>query len=174
MNNELTYTQIEELKKKLKTGTFNVEFEINKLLVAGYDQEIAKELLLKVIKSHKEDLFYKAKETEETAEKGNIAFGAVMMTSLLVAMLGDNSGFLILLSIAVACLAGYFGFPDKPIPAMIGFTIGAIIMPFACAYYFSGRGTILNIELLIPTAISFGPGFLIKYFLSKMLYSDED
>jgi len=174
MHSELTYSQIQDFKGKLKAGTFNLQLELQKLIDLGFEEETAKRLLLNVFKSHKDDLFEEAKEKKETEEKGSLAFTVVMITSLMVALLANNNGFMILLSIVVACFAGYYGYPNKPISAMIGFAFGTIIMPFACAYYLRGRESFINIELLIPVLISFGPAYLVKYLLSKMLYSNED
>ncbi|TDW46074.1 hypothetical protein EV144_107268 [Flavobacterium sp. 270] len=174
MPTELTYQQTEELKKKLRAGTFDANLELIQLIRLDFDPITAKELLAKVIKSYKDDLYNETKEKKELEDRGSIAFGVTIMTSIMVALLGGNNGLLILISIAVACGAGYYGYPNKPIAAVVGFAFGAIVLPFACAYYLRGRESFINVELLIPIFISFGPGFLIKYVLSRMLYSDED
>ena len=174
MYNELTYTQIQELKRKIKAGTFDDEFEINKLIILGFESAKARELVLKVFKSYKDDLFDAAKEKNESEDRSNVAYLVAIMPSIFIALVGGNNGLLILISIVIACGAGYYGFPDKPIAAMIGFAVGAIILPFACGFYLRGRSSFINIELLIPIFISYGPALLIKYALSKMLYSDED
>lgn len=174
MYSELTYTQIQELKSKIKSGVFDAELEVNKLIILGFESAKAKELVLKVMKSYKDDLFDDAKEKKELEERSNVAFLFAVMPSIFIALFGGNNGLLILISIVVACCAGYYGYPQKPIAAMIGFSVGAIIMPFACGFYFRDRSSFINLELLIPILFSFGPGLLIKYALSRMLYSDED
>lgn len=174
MDNELSYNQIEELKNRMRNETFDIQYEIKNLERLGYDREIASELILKVAKGFKEELFYEVKEAKEAKDKENIAWFVVWMSSLLIAMVGDNSAPLIFVSVVIAAAAGYLGFPNKPIPAMACFITGAFIMPFACAIYFKNRQTYLNLELLIPAAISFGPGLLLKYILSKMMYPLED
>jgi hypothetical protein len=174
MDNELSYSKQEELVNKLKKGNFDAETEISILTESGFEEEKAKEELLKVIKSYKAALFDDIKETKKAKEKENIAWFVVWMCSLLIAMLGDNSASLLLVSVVIAGTAGYLGFPNKPIPTMVCFITGALIMPFACAIYFRNRETYLNLELLIPAALSFGPGLLLKYALSKMMYPAED
>ena len=174
MNNELTYSQIEELKKRMRNGTFDVEYEVKNLIVLGYDPEIASQLIIDVVKGFKEQLFYEVKEAKEADDKENVAWFVVWMSSLLIAMLGNNNSTLIFVSVVIACAAGYLGFPKRPIPAMAAFVTGSLIMPFACGYYFKNRETFLNIEMIIPAAISFGPALLVKYLLNKLMYSDED
>lgn len=174
MKDTLTFTQIRELKEKMQKGTFTLGHEIFMLVELGFERRKAKELLLLVMKSYKEDLFYKIKEEKEIEEKGNIAFGAIVMLSIFISILGNNSGFLIVFSIIAACFAGLFGFPNKPIAGLFGCVIGAILMPIITAFYLKGRESFLNIELLIPIILSFGPALLIKYLISKMMYSDED
>lgn len=173
MNNELTYSQIEDLKKKIKAGAFDIDIEKNNLICLGFEQQTAKELVMDVIRSYKHDLLDKANEKRDYNDRNIIALGLAIVSSISVAVLGGNSVSMVMLSIVLACFAGYYGHPKKAIPAMIGFTIGAIIMPFACQFYFNSRGTFMNIELLIPTFISFGPALLIKYLLSKIMYSED-
>jgi hypothetical protein len=173
MNNELSYSQQEELKNKIKRGAFDAETEISNLMKLGFEQEKAKEELLKVIKSYKEDVFYEVKEAKETEEKGNIAVFAVIFCSLMIAMFGGQSAIMVLVSLVVACLAGFYGFPKNPIPAVVGFAVGTLLMPFACGYYLRGRDTFLNLELFIPMIMAFGPAFLIKYILSKLISAND-
>ncbi|KFF04723.1 hypothetical protein [Flavobacterium reichenbachii] len=172
MPNDLSYTKIEELKKKLREGKFDSNQELIDLIRLDYDPVTAKELLSKVIKSHKDDLYEEAKEAKEVEERSKIAFGAVIVITTFIGMFGDNNGMMILISIIAACCCGYYGNQENPIPAMVGYTIAAMIMPFACGFYFKGRSTFLNLEILIPLLISFGPGLLIKYVLSQILPSN--
>lgn len=173
MNNELTNTQIQDLKDKIKAGAFDIDFEKNNLICSGFEQQTAKELVMDVIRSYKYDLLSKANEKREYNDRNIIALGLAIVSSISVAVLGGNSVTMIMLSIVLACFAGYYGHPKKAIPAMIGFTIGAIIMPYACQFYFNSRNTFINIELLIPVFISFGPALIIKYLLSKIMYSED-
>lgn len=173
MDNELSYSQQEELKNKIRNGNFDAETEINNLVGSGFEPEKAREELLKVIKSYKEDLFYEVKEAKESEEKGKIAAFTVVFSSLLIALLGGQSGIMILVSLVVACVAGFYGFPKNPIPAVVGFAVGAILMPFAVGFYLRGRDTYLNLELFIPMIMAFGPAFLIKYILSKLIPAND-
>jgi hypothetical protein len=174
MKDSLTFSQIKELKDKMQKGTFVLGHEIFLLVDLGFERSKAEELLSKVMKSHKEDLFYKIKEEREIEEKGNIAFVVIVMFSSFVSILGNNSGFLIFLSIIAACFAGFLGFPNKPIAGLMGCVIGAILMPILTGYYLKGRDSFFSIELLIPIIFSFGPGFLVKMLVSKLMYSEED
>jgi hypothetical protein len=173
MNNELTNSQIQDFKNKIKAGAFDIDFEKNELICLGFEQQTAKELVMDVIRSYKHDLLYKANEKRDYSDRNIIALGLVIVSSISVVVLGGNSVTMIMLSIVLACFAGYYGHPKKAIPAMIGFTIGAIMMPFACQFYFNSRDAFVNIELLIPIFISFGPALLIKYLLSKIMYSED-
>lgn len=173
MNNELTYSQIQDLKEKIKAGAFDIDFEKNNLICLGFEQQTAKELVMDVIRSYKYDLLNKANEKRDYNDRNIIALGLAIVSSVSVAVLGGNSVPMIILSIVLACFAGYYGHPKKAIPAMIGFTIGAIIMPFACQFYFNNRITFINIELIIPVFISFGPALVIKYLLYKIMYSKD-
>ncbi|MFB9077821.1 hypothetical protein ACFFLS_00085 [Flavobacterium procerum] len=173
MLNELTYKQIEELKRKLRIGTFDSNLELAELIRLGFDPVTAKDLLVNLIKSHKEDLFNEAKEKEKSDERSNISLFAITMIAIFFGMFGGTDGTVVLFVILAALACGYFGNPQDPLPGMVGYTVAAMIMPFACGYYFKGRSTFLNLEILIPYFIAFGPGLLIKYGLSRLLSSNE-
>jgi len=173
MDNKLTLSQVQDLKNKIKAGAFDIDFEKNELVYLGFEQQTAKELVMDVIRSYKHDLLDKAIEKREYSDRNIIALGLAIVSSISIAVQGENSVSMIMLSIVLACFAGYYGHPKKAIPAMIGFSIGAIIMPFACQFYFNSRSSFTNIELLIPTFISFGPALLIKYMLTKIMYSED-
>ncbi|WP_289663684.1 hypothetical protein [Flavobacterium panacagri] len=172
MQTDLSYTKTEELKKKLRAGTYDGNQELIELIRLGYDPILAKEMLSKVIKMHKDDLYEETKEAKETEEREKIAFSAVIMITTFLSMFAGDSSIIILISIIVACFCGYYGNQDNPIPGMVGYTLAAMIMPFACGFYFEGRSTFLNLEILIPLFFSFGPGLLVKYILSRILPSD--
>lgn len=174
MEDTLTYIQIEEIKQKMQKEIFNLEYEMSLLVNLGFEKSKAIELLLLVEKSYREDLFYEIKEKNEIEEKGNIAFGAILIFSMFVSIMGNNNGFLIVVSVLAACFAGYFGFPNKPIAGLFGFATGAILMPIVTSYYLQGRESFIIIEFIIPVLLSFGPGLLVKYLISKMMYSSED
>ncbi|MDQ6473087.1 hypothetical protein RB619_20800 [Flavobacterium sp. LHD-80] len=69
MNNELTYSEIQDLKKKLKVGEFDIDLEINNLICLGFEQHTAKELVIDVIRSYKRDLLYKANEKIDFSDR---------------------------------------------------------------------------------------------------------
>lgn len=74
-----------------------------------------------------------------------------------------------LLVIVIALVAGYFANKEYPIPTMAGCLAVAVIFPMAYTYYFFGRSSYLNIEMLIPMLIAIVPGYLVQFLISKLL-----
>jgi asparagine N-glycosylation enzyme membrane subunit Stt3 len=169
---QLLYHHKEDIKKRLQEGTFSEVDEISKIMQLGHDETVAVNLLTTLIKEYKQELYFNLKEEKEKEEKGNIATTVAVVSSLLVAVMGQNNVLLLLLSIVVAVGAGYIGFPDKPIAAIVGFVTGAILMPVVVGFYLSGRSSFFTLEMIIPMALSFGPGLLIKYLISRYFYND--
>jgi hypothetical protein len=171
---KLSFKHIEEIKKHLTAGTFSEESEIRKITQLGYDEPTALKLLVGVIKEYKQELYLQIKEDKELEEKGNIASTVAVVTSLMVSILGQNSGALILLSLVVACVAGFIGYPKKPIAGVLGLLTGALLMPFIVGIYLGGRSSFFTLEMIIPMALSYGPAMLVKYLISKFFYEDSN
>lgn len=171
---KLSFKQKEDIKSQIKSGNFSENELIKSVMAFGFNEPSAISFVSKIIKDLKEELYYKLKEEKELEEKGNIAITVTITTSLLVAVMGRSNSGLIILSITVACLAGFLGFPRKPLAGLAGCLVGAVLMPIVTAYYLKGRNSFFTLEMIIPIAISFGPAFLIKYLISKLMYNDDN
>jgi hypothetical protein len=171
---KLSFKHSEEIKKQLKAGSFSEADEIRKIMQLGYDEPTAFNLLVRVIKEYKQELYRQLKEEKEIEEKGNIASTVAIGTSLLVSIMGQNSSFLLLLSIVIACGAGFIGYPKKPIAGVVGLMTGAILMPFIINAYLGGRSSFFTLEMIIPIVFSYGPGLLVKYLISKYFYEEDN
>lgn len=170
----LTLIQKEEIKNMISSGVYS-EAEIIKIIEAwGYSENSSIKFLNELIIEFKKEIYFKHKESKEDENKGEMAFGLAVLVSGLASMIGKNNVFFLFISLMVAFLSGYIGFPKKPIAGIIGCLTGALIMPFATSYYFEGCQSFFKIELIVPIAISFGPALLLMYLISKFLYQKKD
>ncbi len=104
-----------------------------------------------------------------TKEEDN-QYGAYMITFIAIALytmigpiFGGASSFWYLLILLIAGVAGYFGDRSNPIPSIVGCLAVVIIFPIAYAYYFHGRSSFIQIELLIPVFMTVIPALIIHY-----------
>lgn len=171
---KLSFKQKEGIKSQIKSGNFSENELIKSVMDLGFNEATAISFLSKIIKDLKEELYYKLKEEKELEERGNIAMTVTIIVSLLVGVMGRGNSGLIILSVIVACFAGFLGFPKKPIAGLAGCLVGAVLMPIVAAFYLKGRNSFFTLEMIIPIAISFGPALLIKYLVSKLMYSDDN
>ncbi|MBW1658321.1 hypothetical protein [Flavobacterium quisquiliarum] len=174
MYNKLTQNQEAELRNRMRNGTFDSEYEIKSLVRIGYDPGIADFLVNKVVLDFKDELSQEIKESKQTEDKKNVAWCILWASSLFSAMMGEMNIWIILISLVIASFAAYWGFPKRRIAAIAGFVITALMMPFAFDYYLRNKETYMRFELFIPAAVAFGTGLLVKYILSKLMYSDND
>lgn len=171
---KLSYNHIAGIKERIHTGAFSEAHEIDTIMQLGFDVSASKELLKEVVYSYKEELYFELKEKKEIEEKADIAVTIAIITSLLISVMAYDNGFLIILSIIIAGFAGFMGYPIKPIAGAAGLVTGAILMPFAVGTYLQNRDSFFSIEMIIPMALCFGPALLIKYLISKLMYSDDN
>jgi hypothetical protein len=170
----LTSEHIKRIKSTLKDGTFNELLELFKIVSLGIQEEEAKMLLNNVIKEYKEELYYDVKDKNEIEENENLAFGLLIMASLLVSIFAASNVFFIFLLAIFGIVIGYWGYSKHPIAGAIGCFVAATLTPFAVNFYLAGRSSFFNLELLIPIAFSFGPGFLLKYILVKFVFEEDE
>lgn len=173
MDNTVIFAVKRDIENKLKVGSFSHEIEKNNLINQGFSEEYAQEIILETTNEFKANLFYKIKEDKELEERGKIATAIAITIPLLFSFLGTYSTFTLLITVAIAALCGFYGFPKKPMAAIIGFAVGAILMPFVTKFYFQGRTSFIKFELIVPMAAAFGPGLLIKYLIAKFMYEDN-
>jgi len=173
MHNKLSYDQTAELRKRMRNDTFDREYEIKTLIRLGYHPDIADLLISNVVLGFQDQLFDEIKEAKQSRDKKEFVRCIVIMFSVFNTVLGENNIFLTLITVIIACLAGYFAFPEKRILAISGFVFGCIAMPFIYTHYLQNTDY-PNLKVIILTAFSFGPAVLVKYIVSKLKYSEED
>lgn len=172
MNDQLTNNQTIELRNRMRNGTFDSEYEIKTLIRSGYDPQKAEFLVNKVVIDFKDEFIDEINQEKKRKNREHGAWFIVIMSSILIFYTGrDASTELVLISIVIACLAGYFGFPKKPFPAIIGFAVGCLLMPFVLSFFLKNKQSLYVAEFIFPAAVCFGPAALVKYLLDKLLYS---
>lgn len=173
MDNSLIFAAKRDLENKLKQETFSFEIEKSNLVSQGFSEEKSVEIIVETTNEYRLNLFHKIKEAEQLEERGKIATAIAITVPLLFSILGTYSTFTLLITIAIAAACGYYGFQKKPIAAVIGFSIGTILMPLATSFYFQDRTSFIKLELIVPMIAAFGPALLVKYLIAKFMYDDD-
>lgn len=174
MEQKLTYAQQEELKNKIKAETFSMQELLASVMNLGFDEAAATKIVSNSIKDYKEELYFRLKEDKKIQERGNIAIMFTIMLSLVVSIMGKGNNILIMISIIAASIAGFIGYPKKPLAGLAGFLVGSFLMPIVAGFYLKGRDSFFTLELIIPIALSFGPALLIKYVVTRFMYNENE
>ncbi|TDW46075.1 hypothetical protein EV144_107269 [Flavobacterium sp. 270] len=173
MEGKLSYNQVVELRNRMRNDTFDKEYEIKTLIRLGYHPDIAAMLITNVVLGFKDELAEEIEEAKKVHGRREFTWIIVLASSVFITNLGNNGLVCILLSLVIAILAGYFGFPEKRIPAIAGFVTGTFLMVIFNSYPIKKEEHYSNILLLIELAISYGFGLLVKYILSRLMYSNK-
>ncbi|MTH16361.1 hypothetical protein [Flavobacterium sp. LC2016-01] len=173
MEKELGYQQIKEIKEAYLKDNLSVENQIIKLIVAGYDEKTAEELINKVIREYKRELLEAAQDESENRDiqkiTGSVIFGAAILGPVLSI---KGSEWYILASI-VAGAAGYFDLRKQPIAGVVRSIVLVILFPLAFELYINTRSSYYIVELLIPFLICFLIAYLFQLLISKIFYPEE-
>lgn len=174
MNHTLTQEQKDELRRSFKQPDFSVDVAIRKLMVLGYSEATARQLIIAEIREIKKELFDKAVNSKKDEETRGIAFVAVVLVSLLGTLFDIHSVLWHAVVVGIAGIAGYFAFKNKPIAGVLAFIAFAIVFPFTYDFYFTGRTTYIRIEMLIPMLMAIAPAAIVYYALSFTVYAHTE
>lgn len=174
MNNTLTQEQKDELRRSFKQPDFSVDVAISKLMALGYSEATARQLIISEVREIKKELFDKAVKGTKDEEARGIAFVAVVLVSLLGTLFDIHSVLWHIVVVAIAGIAGYFAFKNKPIAGVLAFIVFAIVFPFTYNFYFSGRSSYIRIEMLIPMLMAIAPAAIVFYALSYTVYANTE
>lgn len=165
-------TTVEDVKYALYTEQKTIEDVVADLMNSGHSEKEIEELFSQVAQQSKTELFKKRKQEEANKEKGNIAAIVIFMVALIGPVFKLNSEAWIVASALICGAAGYFGFPQKPLAAMVGAIAMAIIFPITYNMYFSNRDSFIRIEIVIPMLMAAVPSLII-YFVFGLMYQKK-
>lgn len=172
MKKELTYQQIKEIKEAYLKDNLSVENQIIKLIVAGYDEYTAEELINKVIKEYKKELVEAAQEESENKENQKITGSIIFVVAILGPVLSIKGYEWYILATIVAGVAGYFDLKKQPIAGLVRSIVLVILFPLAFELYINTRSSYYVVELLIPFFICFLISYLFQLIISKIFYPE--
>lgn len=173
MKKELSSQQIKEIKEAYLKDNLSLEKQIVKLIVAGYDETTAEELVNKVIRDYKRELLEAAQEESEHKENQKIT-GAVIFLAAIAGPVFSIEGYeWYILASVIAGVAGYFDLKKEPVSGVVRSIVLVILFPLAFELYINKRSSYYTIELLIPFFICFLIAYLFQIIISKIFYPAE-
>ncbi|TDO96591.1 hypothetical protein [Flavobacterium sp. 245] len=173
MEKELSYQQIKEIKEAYLKDNLSVENQIIKLIVAGYDEKTAEELINKVIREYKRELLEAAQEKSEDNENQEITGVIIMVAAILGPVLSIKGYEWYILASIIAGAAGYFNLKNEPIAGVVRSIVLVVLFPLAFELYINTRSSYYVVELLIPFFICFLIAYLFQLLISKIFYPEE-
>jgi hypothetical protein len=173
MKKELSYQQIKEIKEAYLKDNLSVENQIIKLIVAGYDENTAEELINKVIRDYKRELVEAAQEESSDKENQKITGSIIFGAAILGPVLSIKGYEWYILASLVAGIAGYFDLKKQPIAGVIRSLVLVILFPLAFELYINKRSSYYTVELLIPFLICLLIAYLFQLLISKLFYPEE-
>lgn len=173
MKKELSPQQIKEIKEAYLKDNLAVENQIVKLIVAGFDENTAEELINKVIREYKRELLDTAQDESEQKETQKITGTIIFMAAILGPVLGFKGYEWYILASIVAGITGYFDLKKKPVAGVVRSVALVVLFPLAFELYINKRSSYYTVELLIPFFICFFIAYLFQIIISKIFYSEE-
>lgn len=172
MNTTLSYDQREELRQSFAQGGFSLEAAMSRLVSQGFDENTAASLIAAEYKAYRKDLFLQADRQKQSEEAKKVVAGVVFAISVIGPVFAITSMIWYIIAIAVAGGIGYWGYRPRPVAGLVGAIIVPIVFPLAYNFYFTGRTSYINIEMLIPMAIAVAPAIIVYYLISKTVYAN--
>ncbi|WP_431244274.1 hypothetical protein ACQ9BO_07905 [Flavobacterium sp. P21] len=173
MKKELSYQQIKEIKEAYLKDNLSVENQIIKLIVAGYDESTAEELVNKVIREYKRELVEAAQEESSENENQKITGSIIFGLAILGPVLGIKLYEWYVLASIVAGIVGYFDLKKRPIAGVVRSIVLVVLFPLVFELCISTRSSYYAVELLIPFFICCLIAFLFQFIISKIFYPEE-
>lgn len=174
MNSTLSQEQKDELRHSFLQPGFTIDVAVRKLMSWGFDENTAKQLIIAEFQAFKKEYFHQKVKKEENGKTREALFVIVAMLSMAGPVFGIQSLLWHIAVIIISGIAGYWMFTSKPIAGIVGAIAFAIVLPLAYNFYFSGRTTYLNIEVLIPMLIAVTPAAIMYYFISFTVYGNRE
>jgi hypothetical protein len=174
MNSTLSQTQKDEIRQSFLQQTFSLEAEIEKLVAAGYEEAIAKLLIIAELKEYKKEMFQKKVKRNDQEEIKKVITFVVIMISLAGPIFDIISPLWYIVAVVITGIAGYWGYKPKPIAGLLGCMIVPIAFPFTYMFYFTGRTSFIKIEMVIPLVMAIVPAVLVYFIVSKILYPNTE
>jgi hypothetical protein len=174
MNKEPTYQQRKNIQQAYLKDKISIEKQIVELILAGFDELTAEYVVNKVIKEYKQELYEEAKEKEINEEHKNISYYVIVFTTALGPLFGIENIIWYLLAIAIAGVAGNYGFKDKPLAGIVGGIVPVILFPLIFKIYLGGKSNYIVIELILPLIGSLIIAYLIQFVISKIMYPEYE
>ncbi|UWY30104.1 hypothetical protein N4T20_09200 [Flavobacterium sp. TR2] len=165
---ELTTNQKEKIQTAFQNGSFDFNKEIQNLVDEGFSKEEAASTIKVEIDKYKQELFEQKMRSESQEEKQKIAVIIVALIGVIKPISNITSPVWLIISIILAGFVGYWAYEEKPFTGITGSICMVTTLPVTYNWYTSGRESIINIELLIPLAISMGLSFLIGWIIVKL------
>lgn len=174
MNKELTYLQRKNIQEAYLKDKISIEKQIVELILAGFDELTAEHLVNKVIKEYKQVLFEDAQEKVTNEEHKNISYYVIVFATALGPLFNIENIMWYFLAIAIAGVAGNYGFKDKPLAGIIGAIVPVILLPIIFKIYLGGKSSFIVIELIIPLIVSLIIAYLTQFAISKFMYPEYE
>lgn len=174
MNDTLSYDQREELRRSFAQGGFSLEAAMARLVSEGMDENTAASLITAEYKAYRKELFLKTDRQHQSEEAKKIVAGIVFAISVIGPIFEITSMIWYIIAIAVAGGIGYWGYRPRPIAGLVAAIMVPIVFPLAYSFYFTGRTSYINIEMLIPMAIAVAPAIIVYYLISKTVYANTE
>lgn len=163
-----------QLRQSFTQVGFSTDVAIAKLVSNGYDETTAKNLIITEFKAYKQELFQQADRRNKSEEAKKVVPIVVIMISIIGPVFEITSTIWYICAIAIAGIAGYWGYKPRPIAGLLGCMVVPLVLPFAYNFYFTGRTSYIKIEMLIPMLIAAAPAAIVYFIISKTVYANVE
>jgi DNA-binding FrmR family transcriptional regulator len=169
IKNHPLYTLVRKMLVEEQQSPQNV---INQMVANSVALETAQALVYQIVEENKHLIREASQEqTEEDSDRQNIFFLGIFLAMVLPTISDEMGGYstLTLVFSIIGAVIGYF-YNQKVgvLSAVCGFLLVSLF-PFVQSWYFRGRSSYINAEILLIIVITFIP-VLILYFSFKSIF----
>jgi hypothetical protein len=165
----LSPTDIHQVYQAIGRENLHPENAVQQLVAKGYEEDMARSLVHKLIKEHNTALFRQNLRRRKLEERKKASYLIILLIAVAGPLFGIASGLWYIVASVAAGLAGHFGKPDTPVAGIVGGILPVLLFPWTWSLYMHGRQSYITIELLVPLLMAVVPAWLLSLLAGSLL-----
>lgn len=164
----LSPTDIHQIYLALGREKLHPENAVRQLVDKGYEEEMARSLVSKLVKEQQTALFKENLRRRKLEERRKASYLIIFLIAVAGPVLGSSGVLWYIVAGVAGGLAGHFGKPDKPVSGIVGGVSLVWLFPCAWSLYMRDRSGFNALEILIPLLMAALPAYLFSMLTAHL------